>query len=133
MNRRRTTLDSPATKHPTHRRATVRLTFDPDGCTHLSAHGLHHDTARAAEAILDTFRKADARDDAEAATRVARRHRRRALLARLGRGPLTLVPMQTATPPPHNARSPVNNKLRSVTDRDDATACPRRRRTTGDR
>lgn len=64
--------------------ARVHLTFDPDGTSHLRADGLHHESARVAETILETFREADARDDAAAADH----HHRRPVRKRTG---LTLV------------------------------------------
>ena len=74
MNRRRRAIpDKPA---PTRRPAArVRLTYDPDGYSHLSADGLHHDSAEIAQTILETFRDADARDDEAAAAADARRRR----------------------------------------------------------
>lgn len=59
------------------RRSSVRLTIDADGCAHLSAHGLHHDTAHALESLLEHVRQADVLEDAADTKRRARTRRRR--------------------------------------------------------
>jgi len=69
------TRHQPTITEPRAAASSVTLTIDRQGETHLTVHGLHRDTARAAKYLLEQLRRADAREDAVSRRAAMRVHR----------------------------------------------------------